>query len=49
LALLVLGGAVARFTRRSLLIGALRQLALGAATVGVVFAVGSAIGTGVGT
>jgi VIT1/CCC1 family predicted Fe2+/Mn2+ transporter len=48
-ALVALGAAVARFTRRSLLLGALRQLALGAATVGVVFAVGSAIGTGVGT
>jgi VIT1/CCC1 family predicted Fe2+/Mn2+ transporter len=40
---------VARFTRRSLLIGAVRQLVLGAATVGVVFGVGSAIGSGVGT
>jgi vacuolar iron transporter family protein len=48
-ALLVLGAAVARFTRRSLLIGAVRQLVLGAATVGVVFGVGSAIGSGVGT
>jgi VIT1/CCC1 family predicted Fe2+/Mn2+ transporter len=48
-ALLTLGAAVARFTRRSLLIGALRQLALGAVTVAVVFAVGSAIGSGVGT
>jgi vacuolar iron transporter family protein len=48
-ALLALGAAVARFTRRSPVLGALRQLALGAATVAVVFAVGSAIGTGVGT
>jgi VIT1/CCC1 family predicted Fe2+/Mn2+ transporter len=46
-ALTALGAAVARFTRRSLILGALRQLALGAATVAVVFAVGTAIGTGV--
>lgn len=46
-ALLVLGGAVARFTARSVFIGAVRQLAIGAAAVAVVFGVGSAIGTGV--
>jgi VIT1/CCC1 family predicted Fe2+/Mn2+ transporter len=45
--LLGLGGAVARFTHRPPLFGAVRQLVLGAATVAVVFGVGHAIGTGV--
>jgi VIT1/CCC1 family predicted Fe2+/Mn2+ transporter len=45
--LLALGGTVARFTHRPLVIGALRQLLLGAVTVAVVFGVGHAIGTGV--
>lgn len=46
-ALLALGGAVARFTARPVVLGATRQLAIGAAAVAVVFGVGSAIGTGV--
>jgi VIT1/CCC1 family predicted Fe2+/Mn2+ transporter len=45
--LLVMGGAVARFTHRPPAVGALRQLALGAVTVAVVFGVGHAVGTGV--
>jgi VIT1/CCC1 family predicted Fe2+/Mn2+ transporter len=45
--LLVMGGAVARFTHRSAVTGALRQLALGAVTVAVVFGVGHAVGAGV--
>lgn len=47
LLLLVVGGVVARLTRRSLVFGAVRQLALGAAAVAVVFGVGHAIGTSV--
>ncbi|HWC35137.1 MAG TPA: VIT1/CCC1 transporter family protein [Mycobacteriales bacterium] len=47
LLLLVVGGVVARLTRRPPVVGALRQLALGAVTVAVVFGVGHAIGTGV--
>jgi VIT1/CCC1 family predicted Fe2+/Mn2+ transporter len=42
-----MGAAVARFTGRSLIVGAVRHLALGAVAVAVVFGVGSAIGTGV--
>lgn len=45
--LLAMGGAVAQFTHRSPVIGAIRQLALGAVTVAVVYGVGHAIGTGV--
>jgi VIT1/CCC1 family predicted Fe2+/Mn2+ transporter len=45
--LLAMGAAVARFTHRPPLVGALRQFLLGAATVAVVFGVGHAIGTGV--
>jgi VIT1/CCC1 family predicted Fe2+/Mn2+ transporter len=45
--LIVMGGAVARFTQRSVLIGAVRQLLLGAGTVAVVYGVGHAIGTSV--
>jgi VIT1/CCC1 family predicted Fe2+/Mn2+ transporter len=45
--LLTMGGAVAKFTRRPPLVGAIRQLVLGGATVAVVFGVGHAIGTGV--
>jgi VIT1/CCC1 family predicted Fe2+/Mn2+ transporter len=46
-ALLAIGGAVARFTARSALPGALLHLVLGGVTVAVVFGVGHAIGTGV--
>jgi vacuolar iron transporter family protein len=46
-ALLGMGAAVARFTGRSLWLGALRHLALGAVAVAVVYGVGRAIGTGV--
>jgi VIT1/CCC1 family predicted Fe2+/Mn2+ transporter len=46
-ALLLMGGAVARFTARPLVWGAARHLLLGAVAVAVVFGVGSAIGTGV--
>lgn len=42
-----MGGAVARFTHRPPLVGAARQLVLGAVTVAVVFGVGHAIGAGV--
>jgi VIT1/CCC1 family predicted Fe2+/Mn2+ transporter len=45
--LFVMGGAVAQLTRRSIWIGAVRQLALGAITVGVVYGVGHAIGASV--
>lgn len=45
--LFVMGGAVAQFTQRSIWVGAVRQLALGAVTVGVVYGVGHAIGTSV--
>ena len=45
--LVVMGGAVARFTQRSVLVGAVRQLMLGSATVAVVYGVGHAIGTSV--
>jgi VIT1/CCC1 family predicted Fe2+/Mn2+ transporter len=47
LLLLGMGAAVARFTHRSPVFGALRQLVLGAVTVAVVFGVGHAIGTSV--
>ena len=47
IALLTMGGAVARFTGRSPVFGALRHLVLGAIAVAVVFGVGHAIGTGV--
>jgi VIT1/CCC1 family predicted Fe2+/Mn2+ transporter len=42
-----MGGAVARLTKRSIWVGAVRQLALGAVTVAVVYGVGHAIGTSV--
>ncbi|MGN6472075.1 MAG: VIT1/CCC1 transporter family protein [Mycobacteriales bacterium] len=45
--LLLMGGAVARFTQRPVIFGALRQLVLGAVTVAVVFGVGHAIGASV--
>jgi VIT1/CCC1 family predicted Fe2+/Mn2+ transporter len=45
--LFAMGAAVARFTGRSLIFGAVRHLALGAIAVAVVFGVGHAIGTGV--
>jgi len=43
-ALLALGGMVARFTGRNPVVGALRQLALGAVTVAVVYGIGALIG-----
>jgi VIT1/CCC1 family predicted Fe2+/Mn2+ transporter len=46
-ALLGIGAAVARFTVRPALTGAIQHLLLGAVTVAVVYAVGHAIGTGV--
>jgi VIT1/CCC1 family predicted Fe2+/Mn2+ transporter len=45
--LLGMGGAVAQFTHRPPIIGALRQLALGSVTVAVVYGVGHAVGAGV--
>ena len=45
--LLVLGGSVARFTARSVWVGALRQLCLGAAAAAITYGVGSAFGVGV--
>jgi VIT1/CCC1 family predicted Fe2+/Mn2+ transporter len=45
--LLAMGGAVARFTQRPVVFGAVRQLVLGAATVAVVFGVGNAVGASV--
>jgi VIT1/CCC1 family predicted Fe2+/Mn2+ transporter len=45
--LLGMGAAVARFTARSLWVGALRHLALGAVAVAVVYGVGHAIGASV--
>ena len=47
LLLLLMGGAVARFTHRPLVFAALRQLVLGSACVAVVFGIGHAIGTSV--
>jgi VIT1/CCC1 family predicted Fe2+/Mn2+ transporter len=47
LMLLLMGGAVARFTQRPVVLGAIRQLLLGAATVAVVFGVGHAVGASV--
>lgn len=44
--LLALGAAVAKFTDRPLWGGAVRQLALGAAAVGITYGVGSAFGVG---
>jgi VIT1/CCC1 family predicted Fe2+/Mn2+ transporter len=46
-ALFASGAAVAKFTARPLLVGAVRHLLLGAIAVAVVFGVGRAIGTGV--
>ncbi|HVB26733.1 MAG TPA: VIT1/CCC1 transporter family protein [Mycobacteriales bacterium] len=46
--LLVFGGLVARITGRSIWFGALRQLALGAAAAAVTYAIGHAVGAGVG-
>jgi len=45
--LFAMGAAVARFTGRSLIFGAVRHLVLGAIAVAVVFGVGHAIGSGV--
>jgi VIT1/CCC1 family predicted Fe2+/Mn2+ transporter len=45
--LLTMGAAVAQFTGRSLIFGAVRHLVLGAIAVAVVFGVGHAIGAGV--
>ncbi|HEX3898631.1 MAG TPA: VIT1/CCC1 transporter family protein [Mycobacteriales bacterium] len=45
--LLGMGGAVAQFTHRPPLVGALRQLILGSVTVAVVYGVGHAVGAGV--
>jgi VIT1/CCC1 family predicted Fe2+/Mn2+ transporter len=45
--LVVIGAAVARFTDRPLIMGAFRQLALGAVAVAVTFGVGHVIGAGV--
>jgi VIT1/CCC1 family predicted Fe2+/Mn2+ transporter len=45
--LLGMGAAVARFTARSLWVGSIRHLALGAVAVAVVYGVGHAIGTSV--
>jgi VIT1/CCC1 family predicted Fe2+/Mn2+ transporter len=45
--LVAIGAAVARFTDRPLIMGAFRQLALGAVAVAVTFGVGHAIGAGV--
>jgi VIT1/CCC1 family predicted Fe2+/Mn2+ transporter len=47
ISLLLIGAAVARFTARSLWVGAVRHLVLGAIAVAVVFGVGKAIGAGV--
>jgi len=44
--LVALGAAVARFTDRPLWVGAVRQLALGSAAVGITYGVGSAFGVG---
>jgi len=44
--LVALGAAVAKFTDRPLWVGAVRQLALGAAAVGITYGVGSAFGVG---
>ena len=44
--LILLGGAVARFTGRPLWFGALRQLALGGAAAGITYGVGSLFGVG---
>jgi len=46
--LIALGAGVARFTARPMWLGALRQLALGAAAAAITYAVGSAFGVGVG-
>ncbi|WP_029117993.1 VIT1/CCC1 transporter family protein [Mycobacterium sp. URHB0044] len=45
--LLVAGGVAARFTRKSLLLGGLRQLAFGAIAIGATYAVGTLIDAGV--
>jgi VIT1/CCC1 family predicted Fe2+/Mn2+ transporter len=45
-ALAALGGSVARFTERPAWLGAVRQLALGAAAAGITYGVGSAFGVG---
>ncbi|MBV9604147.1 MAG: VIT1/CCC1 transporter family protein [Solirubrobacterales bacterium] len=47
IALLAIGTAVAKFTDRAAVSGALQHLMLGGVTVAVVYGVGSAIGTGV--
>jgi VIT1/CCC1 family predicted Fe2+/Mn2+ transporter len=44
-ALLVVGGAVTRYTHRSLWVGALRQLAFGGAAAAVTWGVGRAVGS----
>ncbi len=43
--LLIAGGVAARFTRRSMWLGALRQLAFGGVAIAATYAVGSLIGT----
>jgi VIT1/CCC1 family predicted Fe2+/Mn2+ transporter len=45
--LLVMGAAVARFTARPMWVGAVRQLALGAAAAAITYGVGSAFGVGI--
>jgi VIT1/CCC1 family predicted Fe2+/Mn2+ transporter len=47
LALLLLGGSVARFTDQPVWFGALRQLTLGAAAAAITYGVGSVFGVGV--
>jgi len=47
-ALFVLGATVARFTQRSPWVSGGRQLAFGVAAAGVTYAIGAAVGTGVG-
>jgi VIT1/CCC1 family predicted Fe2+/Mn2+ transporter len=47
LGLLIAGGAAARFTRKSLWLGALRQLAFGAIAIGATYVVGTLIGTAI--
>jgi VIT1/CCC1 family predicted Fe2+/Mn2+ transporter len=46
--LLVAGGAAARFTRKSLWLGSVRQLAFGAIAIGATYVVGLLIGAAVG-
>ncbi|HEV7420328.1 MAG TPA: VIT1/CCC1 transporter family protein [Mycobacterium sp.] len=48
LGLLIAGGVAARFTRKSLALGGLRQLAFGAVAIGATYVVGTLVGTTVG-